>query len=128
MNGGVVFMQVSDRHQASVGSEADPPLITLDGDPIGGRAMRGDLDLLEIQASWRSAIARIEAGAGVSIWLKLALETALARDAEEALSDAELLAAVARGRCNDELFDEPLGTLPDGTDGNRLWLRDEQDL
>ena len=90
--------------------------------------MEGDLDLLEIQADWREMAGRIEAGVGISIWLKVALETALAKDAERALADADLLSAVVRGWCNDELFDDPLGMLPEGGDGMELWLRDGREL
>lgn len=54
-----------------------------------------------VQEDWRAVRDRLLRGSDASEWLRDALRSALAQDAQEVANDAELLAAILRGRVAD---------------------------
>jgi len=72
----------------------------------------------KIERQWREVVERIGVDPAFSRWLKRTVVEALARDPIDSSSDAEVLAAVLRGRCDDALADSrpaergPSASLP----------------
>jgi len=64
------------------------------------------------QEHWPEAIRRIENGRPFSSWLTLNLRRALALPPEQAARDAEILAAILRGRLGKRTAGDPLAPVP----------------
>jgi len=64
------------------------------------------------QEHWDEAIQRIEHGRPFSSWLTLNLRRALALPPEQAARDAEILAAILRGRLGRLTAGDPLAPVP----------------
>jgi len=60
-----------------------------------------------IQKDWEQACTRYASDPRSSAWLRQVLSGVLARDPFDSANEAELLAAVLRGRFNEECFGDP---------------------